>query len=735
METTQNNPFTVDVQNTVARLLSKENIQIHRSLKYKTAFFDMEKRLLGLPVWKSMPREVYDLFIGHEVGHALYTDINDMKSFMSQFGKHSLYNILEDIRIERQIQITYPGLPRLFKKGYNHLFENEFFSTNDLNEINQMNFLDRLNIKAKTGRDVIFADDEIDLANEALSIKTVEELFDVAQKIVDFLKSKNEKQNPQSNRNDDSNQGDSNQDGEEDPSTSEQNDTDVDQNGESQEGEQSQSDETSNDEQNHNPIDESEDADDGEEGQVNESSEVAGSGNSPNQEDDAFKSKTMEDLEKNLKNDIQDSQKNGVATHVELIMPSQKHFDEAVIDYDKILEARNHRRSQLSESIHEKYLVFMKDTKKTVISLANQFEQKKAAFEYSRSRESNCGVIDVNKLHKYKYDDRLFKSVAQLPNSKSHGIVFMIDFSGSMGGERLKEVMTQTQILVRFCKKLNIPFEVYTWTGGVRSVEFDKETLEDQIDFNSMQIINICSSRMTKREFETAIFDMYILAEFQAQYINMVEYHTLGNTPIGNAMVFAIEALKRFKAQNNIQKTTFMFLTDGAGDPICYRTVRKYHNGNTYQTRQHMRYHQTGYLKVNGKVIEFSKVSSRQPYTPILKYFNECGVTTIGYFVSKADHYELANYVKHSDIPEVKKQIRKTGIAAMENTAGFKKFIIINTRKVLQFENEQGLSEDGYTNDRKGTTQLKKDFMKTVKSNQHQKVFTKEFIESMCKSL
>ena len=61
-----------EVKGTLARLLATENLTVeHR--KVSTAYFDVDKRLLVLPIWKTASNTVYDLLVGHEVGHALYT--------------------------------------------------------------------------------------------------------------------------------------------------------------------------------------------------------------------------------------------------------------------------------------------------------------------------------------------------------------------------------------------------------------------------------------------------------------------------------------------------------------------------------------------------------------------------------------------------------------------------------------------------------------------------------------
>ena len=61
-----------EVKGTLAKLLATENLTVeHR--KVTTASFDVVNRVLILPIWKTASNTVYDLLVGHEVGHALYT--------------------------------------------------------------------------------------------------------------------------------------------------------------------------------------------------------------------------------------------------------------------------------------------------------------------------------------------------------------------------------------------------------------------------------------------------------------------------------------------------------------------------------------------------------------------------------------------------------------------------------------------------------------------------------------
>ena len=77
------------------------------------------------------------------------------------------------------------------------------------------------------------------------------------------------------------------------------------------------------------------------------------------------------------------------------------------------------------------YIKFKKDAAKEVNYLVKEFECRKSAAAYSRASVSRTGVLDCSKLHTYKYNEDLFKKVTVLPEGKNHGLVFVLDWSGS----------------------------------------------------------------------------------------------------------------------------------------------------------------------------------------------------------------------------------------------------------------------------------------------------------------
>ena len=65
----------LEVKGTLARLLAQEDLIVeHRQVE--TAQFDVERRVLTLPLWQKAGTEILDMLIAHEVGHALYTPNN-----------------------------------------------------------------------------------------------------------------------------------------------------------------------------------------------------------------------------------------------------------------------------------------------------------------------------------------------------------------------------------------------------------------------------------------------------------------------------------------------------------------------------------------------------------------------------------------------------------------------------------------------------------------------------------
>ena len=72
-----------------------------------------------------MSNNLYDLLVGHEVGHAWETPAEGWHNALSgnKPGFKSYLNVIEDARIERKIKSRYPGLAPAFYSAYKEIFE------------------------------------------------------------------------------------------------------------------------------------------------------------------------------------------------------------------------------------------------------------------------------------------------------------------------------------------------------------------------------------------------------------------------------------------------------------------------------------------------------------------------------------------------------------------------------------------------------------------------------------
>ena len=134
----------------LAKLMATENLVVEQS-NVPTAFFDVKNRVLTIPVLdKNISGYLYDLFVGHEVGHALYTPESGLIRARDLKIPQSISNVIEDVRIEKKVKYKYPGLRSSFTKAYVELTQKDFFGTNGV-DLNELNFVDRVNMHSKGG--------------------------------------------------------------------------------------------------------------------------------------------------------------------------------------------------------------------------------------------------------------------------------------------------------------------------------------------------------------------------------------------------------------------------------------------------------------------------------------------------------------------------------------------------------------------------------------------------------
>ena len=193
---------------TLAKLLSEEDIfVVHK--KMETAYFNSKTRELGLPIWKDeeMTPAIYDLMVGHEIGHALWTPLDMLEDAAVRKIDHSFVNILEDARIEKFVKRKYAGMVGVFKRGYSELVVKDFFGTNG-KDVNSFNLIDRINLFFKGNPDITFSDEEVYWVGRAASTETPAEVLDLAEELYKWME-ENESETDNHNSGEEGEEGDS----------------------------------------------------------------------------------------------------------------------------------------------------------------------------------------------------------------------------------------------------------------------------------------------------------------------------------------------------------------------------------------------------------------------------------------------------------------------------------------------------------------------------------------------
>ena len=403
-------PVKFEIKDQLAKLLATEDLVVeHKDVS--TASFNVDSRVLILPNWNKASNNVYDMLVGHEVGHALYTPNEDISKYSAP---QSYINVTEDARIEKLIKRKFPGLSKNFFKGYWELNEQDFFELEGV-ELEELALIDRINLYYKGNTDVEFSEDEKIFLEKTGRTETFEEACHIAEEIHSYTRSL------------ESGKGEQEQVSEiEVESEMEEDDNISGDQGEGEEGDgrpdmgedntqyDDMTDEELLDELNSDPV----------------------GGQSYKQIEEGM-------TDRNFKENIETlvGQSTGrESTYLQI--PSVK-LESVIVSTKEVwdyFDTKNKERVANAVeygyngrywdphfNLKDEYETFKKSAKKEVNYLVKEFECRKSASAYARSTTARTGVLDTAKLHTYKFNEDIFKKVNIIPEGKNHGLVFILD--------------------------------------------------------------------------------------------------------------------------------------------------------------------------------------------------------------------------------------------------------------------------------------------------------------------
>jgi hypothetical protein len=569
-----------EVKGQLAKLLATEDLVVeHRHVE--TAMFNVHTRVLTLPMWKKASECVFDMLVAHEVGHALFTpdewDWDTPKQFV---------NVVEDARIEKLMKRKYAGLSKTFYRGYDELADEDFFALEN-EDIPSMNLADRANLYFKIGNYVTIPfhnSEESRLIKAIADCETFADVLIVAEELYNYCKQK------------------------QDDAPNEVSVTPT--QGSTGSAENQNTSESSGGELETQTTETSEQGESGEDS-VPEIESSSGGGSS---DLDVKTAEKLQDAISELIDDYGADNPYSEATYLSLpnlnlktVVASNEEIHKICDDNWKLQQ--NHpssvRHLEWADSEYDK---FKKSAQKEVNYLVKEFECRKSASAYARASVSRTGVLDTSKLHTYKYNEDLFKKVTILPDGKNHGLVFVLDWSGSMSSVML-DTMKQLFNLIWFCRKVSIPFDVFAFTNEYNYMTWDEndkpvypephyEKKDATLVVNDhFSMMNILTSNVNNRVLEKQMKSLHRIAFGFTKYVEYSVPNRMGlsGTPLNEALISLHNIIPAFKKQYSLEKVQCIVLTDGEAAPCNRHSEVTYPNGEAHLGTQ--RLHANCYIR------------------------------------------------------------------------------------------------------------------------------------------
>lgn len=711
-----------------AKALATENIFVAFEAGAHTASFDVESRTLIIPDWK-ISNTLRDMVVAHEVAHALYTPQEGLPQAVSHArsknlnidGYKACLNVIEDARIERLIKEKFPGCRRDFYSGYKEIIDTDLFKLRDIDPAS-MTIVDKINLHFKFGvfglMHFDFTAAEQNIIDRVANTQSFDEVVEIANELY-AMAAEEEKQR-------------------------------------------------------------------GKTGGM-----FSGAG-----------AKGVTDvLSETAKRDGLDNAEKGKHSYEDFPYLSYAlpkcNSEAAIIPFKIIAEEYDHaqamfikdygNRMDLMKELNEELTAgatslaeYRSGSRDTVKELVAQFERRKAAEQYRKERLKPTGMLNPDRLHQFKTHDDIFLKNLIKHEGKKHGMVMLIDWSGSMS-ECMDGLIRQVLLLTWFCRKAKIPYEVffYTEAGFLRSPKhknmaihasnnqnhtanmtalYGKEyvkTLETNGDcFGLSDVCLRCVFSSAQTDAEAAAMEerlwMETMRSSQAFSQIRPDIMRMHGTPSCEALMAMHDYLPKFREATGSQVVDFIFITDG--EPTgCGR-----HGGKAYRPVKGVRVQNMA----TGRTLNIP--ASKRFGEPIslqnaMQYFladeiRKLGVVTVGFSIGNMSGLNTYFYQKFLAPPapdfanpeeyrawmeKVEKNTankeynafykKENFIPALPSaTPGFDEYYIIRPVKPTNSEMDESINANNST-----LTKIRNSFLKSLNLKKCSRVFLSRFIDLM----
>ena len=578
-----------EIKSQLAKLLATEDIVVEHK-KVETAEFNVQTRVLTLPMWEKASNGVIDMLVGHEVGHALYTP--NIEWWKEYKVPQQFVNVVEDARIEKLIKRRYEGLNKTFYNAYHELSDKDFFEIRN-KDIDEMNLADRVNLHFKIGHfeDINFSIEENLLVSKIELAETFEEVLKLSVELYNMCKQQLEQDRKESYEVENDMGMDMGDEGFGGTPTGES--------GESQ-------DEVDLDYEKSEPfeptIEEMED--------MMNNNPIGGNsgGETYDKEQEEPEVETMDALDEALKGLVNYGARENI--YVEL---PKVDVDKVIVSNDEVHKRYEEHWISTNQRIQKQYtdnpsyftslcnperiakdynpysemdadfFSFKKSAQKEVNYLVKEFECKKSAGNYARATTSRTGVLDTTKLINYRFSEDVFKKVTIIPDGKNHGLVFILDWSGSMNNVMM-DTVKKLYNLIWFCRKVQIPYDVYAFTNDFAR-DNREESLYEKRNYlaevpDTFSLLNFFNSKTRSKDLDTQMLNIWRSAcvfnwNYHTPWLDVPIGMRLSGTPLNEVMICLHQLIPDFKTRTGSEKVQCVVLTDGESQAMTYHRLVK----------------------------------------------------------------------------------------------------------------------------------------------------------------
>ena len=723
-------PVCHEIKSQLAKLLATEDLIVEHK-KVETAEFNVHTRVLTLPMWEKASNNVYDSLVAHEVGHALYTpDVEPPKDV-----PHTFINITEDVRIEKLMRRRYGGIAKTFYNGYHELSDDDFFDVADKN-IADFNLADRINLYFKIGSfvDISFSVSEKEIVDLVRNSESFDDAVNAAKVLYSYCQNEME---------------DNLKEQIAEAESAEVAKVDIKGSGRPDLGEDD------------SEYDEEDDGEDANKIDVEYQTTQSSSQVQP----------TIEELQEQLENlepDVEtvESFNNAVKDLVDNDSVENNYVELPKINLDKVIISnalihhlchRNwedykdktpYRYDVTEEELKDmtvftmvdlEYAKFKKSAQKEVSYLVKEFECKKAADSYARSTVSKTGVLNTSKLHTYNFNEDLFKKINVVPDGKNHGLVFILDWSGSMA-DVMEDTIKQLYNLIWFCRKVSIPFEVYAFTLNFPNCDQEgKPNCQSSyvpksgvaaLEHN-FSLMNLFTSDVNGKELEKQMLNIFRCAKTFNRN-NWTQYGVplgmnLSGTPLNETIVCLHQILPQFKKKHQLQKVQCVILTDGEANPIRYhREVQRPWEEDPFLGTNYVGWNTFLRDRTTGNVYKFTD-NWRESTSILLRNlkdkFTDMNFVGIRLLSPRDGNYFIRQYCGYSgkDYERATKDWKKTKSFSIKSS-GYDSYFGLSA-SALSSDDEFEVESDATK------AQIKRAFFKSLKGKKMNKKILGEFVD------